>query len=62
LLGETRTPLRSKISPRAGGDQADVDPVLLGQQAELVGLVDLHVAHPPTPSTTSAAQSPGGRM
>ncbi len=27
-------------------DQAHVDAVLLGQQAELVGLFDLHVAHP----------------
>ena len=31
----------------AGGwDQADVDPVLFGEQAKLVGLIDLQIAHP----------------
>ncbi len=31
----------------AGRDQPHVDAILLGQKAELVGLLDLHLPHPP---------------
>ena len=33
------------------GNQANADPVLLGQYAKLVGLFDLHIAHPQAKNT-----------
>jgi hypothetical protein len=38
-------PVAVKDQPPRGRDQPDVDAVFLGQQAEFVGLLDLHVAH-----------------
>ncbi len=41
-----------------GRQQADVDPVFLGQQAELIGLFDLHGLHPPAQGTDHTKLQP----
>ena len=40
------TPVAVKDLPAGRGQQADIDPVFLGQQAELIGLIHLQIAHP----------------
>ena len=40
-------------------DQPDVDPVFFRQKAELIGLIDLHVAHPPAQQADKPGLKPG---
>ena len=47
LVAGDDDPVAVLDQPARGRDQPDIDAVFLGQQAELVGLVELHVAHPP---------------
>jgi len=44
VLGDDGTVAVKQLAP-GRRDQADVDPVFLGQQAKLIGLIDLHIAH-----------------
>ena len=44
------------------GDQANVDPVFLGQQAELIGLIDLQVTHPHGKTTGKGQLQPAEKQ